>query len=195
MNHPLTESEIRHRLRQQLARRLVTPSTMAIEEFGIEGGSSRVDMVVVSKTLDAFEIKSDLDNFLRLRNQIHAYNRVFDTITLVLGPSHVEAACELMPSWWGIARVDRGQRNRLTYTNVRKASQNPRQDLQSLAALLWKDEAVATLAARNQLPPGVGRATRAEIQSTLAAGLSLSDLRASVVTHLLQRPTTEARVP
>lgn len=184
---PLTEQEIRQRLRQQLARRISMPGTLAIEEFGIESGSSRVDMVVVSKTLDAFEIKSDLDSFLRLRNQIHAYNRVFDTITLVLGPSHVESAQTLMPSWWGIACVSRGQRNRLTYRNIRKAARNPRQDLQSLATLLWKEEAVAILAANNCLPPSASRASRAELQGHLAAGLSLRDLRSSVVQHLLLR--------
>ncbi len=184
---PLTEQEIRQRLRQQLARRINMPGTLAIEEFGIEGGSSRVDMVVVSKTLDAFEIKSDLDSFLRLRNQIHAYNRVFDSITLVLGPSHVEAAHTLMPSWWGIACVARSQRKRLTYRNIRRAAPNPLQELQSLATLLWKEEAVATLAANNCLPPSASRASRAELQGHLAAGLNLRDLRASVVQHLLHR--------
>ncbi len=195
MTPPLTEVEIRQRVRNHLSRRLAQPRTRAFEELGIEGGSSRVDVVIVGKSIDAFEIKSDFDNFNRLRNQIHAYNRVFDTVTLVTGPTHVIPAHLLMPSWWGIACVARSEKSRLTYKVLRKASKNLLQNPRSLATLLWKEEALLTLAAYDSLPPKSHRATRAELQDRLATELSLNSLRASVAQHLLNRQPPTARPP
>jgi len=185
LNMPITEEELRAHMRAELAARVSIGITL-IEELQLERGRARVDLALVGKELEAFELKSDFDNFARMHNQIHAYNRVFDKITLVTGGAHALAATAVVPSWWGIVRIERSADGSLRSHVVRAATSHDRQEPLSLAMLLWRDEAAEVLDTKvgHHSPK---RATRPQLQIQLAQTLDFSTLREVVAAALAQR--------
>jgi hypothetical protein len=61
----------------------------------------RAGMVVVGRSLDAFEIKSERDTLRRLPRQALAHERLFDRCTLVVAERHSDHAAAMLPEWWG----------------------------------------------------------------------------------------------
>lgn len=118
--------------------------TIIINEFDVCGGTSRVDIAVVNGQLHGYEIKSERDNLNRLPAQIENYNRVFDTMTIVVSKSHVEKIKDMVPCWWGIQYVT-GTAEELKVHTKRKARLNRTVDALSVAQLLWRDELIAVL--------------------------------------------------
>lgn len=180
---PITELEIRTRLRSDLARAL--KAGRLVEEFPIEAGLARIDVAFIEDCLTGYEIKSDLDSFTRFANQIHAYNRVFDTIYLVTGPIHCEQALAVLPSWWGVMVARRDHQNAISLEVVRKAQCNLRQEAFSLASLLWKEEALAVLAADNQRTSK--KASSHLLWQQIANSLSLDKIKQVVLEAVLSR--------
>jgi hypothetical protein len=182
----ITESEIRGFIKSQLMATADKTNGRVYEELGLEQGGARVDFALVSDSLHAYELKGDLDKLSRLQNQIHAYNRVFDSITLVTGPLHLQAAMAATPSWWGVVLVSRGAGGGLCSRTVRDATPNPLQQAQSLAALLWKAEATALLEISTGVPVPA-RLSRAQLYGQLVERLTLPGLKEMVTTSLLHR--------
>ena len=82
----MRELDIRRALRKHLGFVFEEdPTALILEELGICRGTVRVDMAVVTGMLKGFEIKSDQDTLKRLPAQASAYNKVFDTLTIVAG--------------------------------------------------------------------------------------------------------------
>ncbi len=116
-----------------------------IEELGLEHGESRIDIAVVNGVMHGYEIKSDLDDLLRLKKQMPIYNSVFDEITLVVGKSHLHEAINLVPEWWGITIAKVGDDNSMIFNCIREPQKNIGQDSFSMAKLLWRNEALDLL--------------------------------------------------
>ncbi|CAE6791417.1 sce7726 family protein [Paraburkholderia domus] len=189
---PVTEVEIRTALLARLMRRRSTRQHVQ-EEFRIERGGARIDVAVFGKGMVGYEIKSDLDTFSRFSNQIHAYNRVFDQIHLAVGPTHVAAALEIVPSWWGVLVASRTTKGKITLEPVRAAQTNLRQDPFSLASLLWKDEAIAAITQSDsiQLPKS---ASSHDLWALIASALPLEIIKSVVSTTLWQRQVKASAV-
>ncbi len=183
---PITESELRAFVRERLSARASAPGARMFEELGIERGAARVDVALVDKGIEAFELKSDLDDFGRLHNQIHAYNRVFDRITLVTGAKLSDVAVDVMPRWWGIWAVRRLKNGNLSLKKVRDAANNPRQETRSLATLLWREEAAAVLLDETGESPSK-RASRSQLCESIAEQVQLLSLRRQVARRLVNR--------
>jgi hypothetical protein len=183
---PVTERELRDLVRARLFEEVERAETQVFEELSIERGAARVDLAVIGSMLDAYEIKSDFDNFGRLHNQIHAYNRVFDTITIVTGPHFSKAVMQFMPTWWGVSVARRDIDGSLNLDVVRPAVQNEAQSARSMAMFLWRDE-VAEIhrSETGALPPR--RTTRNQLHDWLAASFPLDALRKMVTQRLLER--------
>lgn len=192
---PLLESELRAILKAQLGAHLLGSNRFLVEELGIERGGSRIDVAMIGDQLIGFEIKSDIDNLDRLSSQIHAYNRVFDQISLVVGDRFVQAAEAILPSWWGIMRAARRSDGLAELVSVRAASRNLRQDAYSMVTLLWKEEVIAIL---NDLANGVAKVSsrwnKDRLYVALAEALSLEDLRVEVTSKLRSRKDWRNRV-
>jgi hypothetical protein len=185
--NPMRDPDIRSELRSQLfAAYGDNPSTLILDELGICSGSARVDMAVVNGELKGFEIKSDRDSLTRLPNQSHLYGKVFDTISAVIGPRHLQKVESRAPSWWGIIVANPGADGRLQLEKVRDNKINTEQDPYSLVQLLWRDE-VLELLARNGLAKGLRNRPRRYLWQTLAMNVCLSDLRAMVREQLKLR--------
>jgi hypothetical protein len=143
----MRDADIRRVLREQLDRSFKGDSkTMIIEELGLCRGTVRVDIAVVNGTLKGYEIKSAQDTLIRLSAQADAYNRIFDTMTLVVAERHLRAAKAMVPDWWGIQVVTVHEpSSSLMVEHTRGESNNPGVDPSSLVELLWRGEALKLL--------------------------------------------------
>jgi hypothetical protein len=151
-------------------------NTKIIEELGITHGEARIDIAVVNGVIHGYELKSDLDTLTRLPNQIKIYNSVLDRVTLVVGKNHLHEAIKIVPEWWGVtvAKLVVGDKN-ISFYNIREAEQNPRPDSVSVAALLWRDEALKILEDINEAA-GVRSKTRKVIYQRLTDTLDSQTL-------------------
>jgi hypothetical protein len=187
----LTEREIRAHLLATLAP-TVNNGALLVEEMGVEHGAARVDVALISPSLQGFEIKSDFDTLDRLANQMHAYHGVFDQVTLVSTDGYLAQAEKLLPAWWGLWRVSRTAAGALATQVIRPASHNPRQDSRSVAALLWRDEAAALLelVTGTRTPAG---AARAKLYDQLTHACDAATLCQHVVAALIARAPVRGR--
>ena len=84
--------------------------TKFIKELFVENFNRRADVVMVNGHLSAYEIKSDLDNLLRLEGQLDSFIRHFEYVTVVCTKMHLEAVREKLEqdAWLkvGICLVD-----------------------------------------------------------------------------------------
>ncbi|HSW88912.1 MAG TPA: sce7726 family protein [Candidatus Saccharimonadales bacterium] len=147
-----TDKTIRAVLIQQLGMEYKDHSkTAIIPEFTLPNGLARIDIAVVNGIMHGYELKSDLDNLFRLKSQMDAYNLIFDKVTLVVGKKHVIEALDLIPQWWGITIAKSlGNAKEPLLIEIRKAEDNPEQDMYTIANLLWKIEALEILSKINE---------------------------------------------
>lgn len=191
----VTEIQLRQFVRRLLQVRAAKEGGRVYEEMVIEQGAARVDLALVKATrLEAFEIKSDLDDFGRLHNQIHAYNRLFDRITMVCGPALGSAALEVLPPWWGVMVLSPDSSSKLVAKTLRAAGRNPLQERRSLAMLLWREEARDVLE-KHIGAPTPKRSTRRQLHDALAQSTDLSTLRRWVMQGLLHRASDAPTTP
>ena len=183
---PITETELRCCVLATLAKRVSPGKSRLIQEFTVEMGAARVDIALIGQHLEAFELKSDFDDFSRLHNQIHAYNRVFDRITIVTGQAFASAALEVTPAWWGISIAERKGDGMLRLRKVRHATKNTGQDPLSLAMFLWRDEAIDALKDIADIT-APRKATRHQLHTSLVELLALRNLKKHVRQQLLLR--------
>ena len=194
-HQPVTEVQLRQFVRRLLQGRASKEAGRVYEEMVIEQGAARVDLALVKATrLEAFEIKSDRDDFGRLHNQIHAYNRLFDRITMVCGPALAGAALEVLPPWWGVIVLSPGPSHKVLPKTLRAAGKNPLQERRSLAMLLWREEAQDVLT-KHTGQPAPKRSTRRQLHEALAQSADLGTLRRWVTQGLLHRAASASTTP
>lgn len=151
---------------------------MLIEELGFCRGQVRIDLAVVNGQLHGYEIKSDRDTLERLGRQLEIYNRVLDRATLVVGERHMDAALELLPSWWEVLRVDASP-DGPRFTKIRRGHKNSKRHARTLVELLWRDEALALLAGRNAAQ-GVKSKPRFAVWDRLCEHFDVEEIAAEV---------------
>lgn len=183
----MREREIRTSLRRQLVAEYgMDLSALILDELGICSGQARVDMAVVNGELKGFEIKSDQDTLARLPTQSHMYGKVFDTMTIVVGPRHLERVESLAPHWWGIVLAVSNKSRVGDLQVVRPECTNIAQDAASLVQLLWRDEVIGVLCAIGMVK-GLRSRPRKYLWEVLASSLCLEDLRCVVRRQLKLR--------
>jgi hypothetical protein len=159
-------------------------STMFVDEFDL-CGRARCDVAVLNGAVSGYELKSANDSLRRLPGQVATYSQVLDYATLVVAESHAEHAAKLLPDWWGYI-IAVWQDDAVALHSRRRAMPNPSPDPQSIALLLWRDEALAELQARG-LDRGRRSWPRARLCAALAVDLELDDLRSVVRSRLKGR--------
>jgi hypothetical protein len=83
------------------------PNVVVIDELPIHHHATRADIVVVGEsTLDAYEIKSDVDNMQRFEDQHSVYESIFDSVTIVTTGRHHAKAVATIPASVGVITVD-----------------------------------------------------------------------------------------
>lgn len=148
--------------------------TVIIDELGINHGGSRVDLAVVNGVIHGFELKSDRDTLVRLPEQVQAFSRIFDLVTLVVGERHLRRAVDLVPDWWGI-RVARMKSARLSFHDLKLPMTNPSPDPAAIVTLLWRTEALGFLEELG-VAQGLRSKSRADIYQKLIEMTDACDL-------------------
>lgn len=188
----LNDAKIRIALRQTLNARVARArSAVLLDEFSLSAGRTRADLAVVNGHLCGYEIKSDRDTLERLPDQMRAFNSVFDRMTLVVGWRHAAGAMRLIPAWWGVQLVDTGSRGAVRFSTLRVSARNPSQHARAVAALLWRDEAVAAARQLNSSLP-TRALSRRELTDYLAEQMSPSELRLTVCSSIKSRQSWRA---
>lgn len=178
-----TDQAIRGHLRHYL-----TDNTLrVVEEFDVENGISRADLVGISDVdLHGYEIKSDVDTLMRLPSQVHSYDKVFSRMTIVVGSNHLKQIIYMVPEWWGIMLAKYDTSGEIVLNNIRKAGTNPQLDTMSLLRLLMKDEiSVMIKASSDTTQPE--RSTKETLARILCSQLDENQIRQAVATSLFQR--------
>jgi hypothetical protein len=165
------------------------PDAAALHEVAL-GTASRVDLVVVSSTLHAYEIKSDADSLRRLPLQASSISAAFPYATLLCTQRHVERVKRILPPWWGIV-VGRAEDHRVACVEHRPACPNPAIDPNAASRLIWRTEALRLLE-RHQLDHGLWTATRPVLWERIAAHVPLEDIVAGMRTSFFKRALRES---
>lgn len=137
-------------------------NSLVLEEVGILHGSTITDIALFSKVFNhAFEIKSSQDNLKRLESQLKDYVQVFDYISIVTQPSHLDELLCFLPPFVGII---------LAYDNghlelKRSPVSSPYLQMKKLVHLLWKDEIYQFL--KSQGKKGFSTASYAKLRKEL----------------------------
>lgn len=171
---PLRDYDIRARLLMHLREQHPT-DTLIIEEMGLCQGNARVDVAVANGELAGYEIKSDRDTFRRLFNQCKHYEACFDSVTIVVGSSHLEAAKTVLPRFWGILEAI-GCGNQIKLFSRRKPRRNANIQSDSLVRLLWKQEVIAALGSVG-ITVDAKKMARPELWEMLVRNMPLSGVR------------------
>ena len=139
-------------------------------------------------SLKGYEIKSDQDTLLRLESQAATYNRIFDTMAIVVAERHLRATERLIPSWWAIqVATAESSVGLVKIETVRSESPNPDVDANSLVQLLWRDE-VLELLGRVEPEKSYKSKPRRLLWDALAIASPLPELKAMVRACLKSRP-------
>jgi hypothetical protein len=150
-------------------------------------GASRVDVCLINGDLTGFEIKSPRDNLVRLPSQVEIYGQVLDYAVLVGSTRFVDRARNLVPDWWGLRAAIPRADDVVGLSWLRKPRRNPEPSAESIAQLLWRNEALEELRLRGQ-HHGLSRATRWELWDRLVEALTLTELQSAVRQRLKARP-------
>jgi hypothetical protein len=177
---------------KELARHRNDPGTLVIDELGLAWGTVRVDVAVVNGSIHGYEIKSDSDTLERLPAQAAIYARVLDRVTLVAGRL-LDPAAPLVPDWWGLCEATE-EEGGVTLRHVRPAKRNPGVDLEAVAMLLWRDEALAILEERGYAN-GLRSRPRRDLYRALVENLTPTQLRSRVRQALKTRTGWRAAAP
>lgn len=161
-------------------------NALVIDELGLHHGSCRADIAVVNGRMIGYEIKGETDSLKRLRDQVRAYNAVFDEATVITTTKHRRKVMAKIPSWWGVIICHSAPRRQITFETWRAGTMNERVDSLAVAQLLWKSEAAAMLARLGE-PKRILREPRAKLYERLTEILELSQLQRRVRNCLRRR--------
>ncbi len=111
---------------------------MTLHELQLRSQRAFVDVAHINDKFHAFEIKSERDNFSRLRRQVQYYGEACSDCTLVVHEAHADSVFSV-PSWWGI-RIARETPDGTVVAVVREAQRNPDFNSRQLAQILRSSE-------------------------------------------------------
>ena len=143
-------------------------------------GNSICDVMVVSDCLTGYEIKSDLDNYSRLDEQINQYNKFFDYNYIVVSQKHLHSAESKVPDYWGVICILDDKIN-----VIRKAKPNFRVSRRRQLSILWKIE-LKNILIKNNLPL-FAQKEKGYIADKIAASIGADLLGKQISRELLER--------
>ncbi|SHS18641.1 Uncharacterised protein [Mycobacteroides abscessus subsp. abscessus] len=147
---PLRDSDIRSALAQRIAKQHQGCEFLFAPEIDVWGGwPGRIDQVLItSRHIQGFEIKSDVDSLRRLPVQVRAYSPVLERAALVTTTRHLDAARALIPRWWGILIASRGKDGSVRIAPLRTAGANQELDVFQVTTFVSRELIVKHLRAQ-----------------------------------------------
>jgi hypothetical protein len=114
-------------------------STVVVDELSVNNANARADVVAINGELHCFEIKSDVDTFKRLENQMQNYLRIFDRINFVTTEKHITNLSNRLPDCAGIY-ILRKKNHNISFEKIRSNQNNANIEKYSVFNLLWNIE-------------------------------------------------------
>jgi hypothetical protein len=183
----MNDALIRKKFHQQVLMRYhAAANALVIDELGLQHGRCRADIAIVNGRMIGYEIKGETDSLKRLREQVRAYNSVFDQATIITTARHRRKVMAKIPRWWGVIICHATPRRGLTFQIWRPAKTNESVQSLAVARLLWKTEA-ATILRRLGEPRSILREPRGKLYERLAEMLELPQLQLRVRNCLRRR--------
>ena len=174
----MLDKDVRQAVKDKILRAHINdPSTLVIDELGLDHGRNRVDIAVINGELHGYELKSDSDNLLRLPQQSMTYSSIMDKVTLVVGEKHAQEAINIIPDWWGIKIATMNHRGSVNIVTYRRNKKNKDIDPFELSKLIWKEEALALLAIKIKVDWRIRKLTRKDIYKLIVDTFSLDEIR------------------
>jgi hypothetical protein len=171
---------------KRLHRHHASSVSVVVDELGLQHGRFRADIAVINGHLAGFEIKSDYDRLHRLGSQLEGYCAVFDLVTLILTPKHLEGALSIVPNWWGIVISSQGPRGGIRFRTHRPGKRNPDVNDLCVAQLLWRKEVTEILVDLG-IEDSALRGNRQALYAQLITRLGSSELREHVRQRMKSR--------
>ena len=153
------------------------PSTLVIDELGLNYGRNRVDIVVINGEIHGYELKSDSDTLIRLPKQAECYSLVMDKVTLVVGEKHSKEAMGLIPEWWGVKVAVMGIRGGVRLITERHSKKNRNIDPFELLKLVWKDEVMELLSFKMDIDWRIKKLKKKDIYQLVVDNFTLDEIR------------------
>lgn len=183
---PLADSDIRPALRAQLfSQHASEPETVILDELGVCRGQVRIDVAVVNGIVHGYEIKSDRDSLHRLAAQVELYSKVLDRATIVVGRRHLDEALTVVPSWWGVLRVE-STPSGTRFVSQRRGASNRQRDARALVEFLWLPDALALLEERGAAQ-GVRGKSRRFVWDRICERIGIDEIAEAVRSQLKAR--------
>lgn len=174
----MLDKDVRQAVKDKILKAHINdPSTLVIDELGLDHGRNRVDIAVINGELHGYELKSDSDNLLRLPQQSMTYSSIMDKVTLVVGEKHVQEAINIIPDWWGVKIATMNPRRGVNIVTYRRNKKNKDIDPLELSKLIWKEEALALLAIKIKVDWRIRKLTRKDIYKLIVDTFSLNEIR------------------
>lgn len=130
--------------RTALASYIADSNSRVVEELKLPVATARIDIAVVNGHLHGYEIKSSQDTLQRLPNQLVAYTKVFDYLTVVTELKYHLKVIDILPSWVGVS-ICSNKPDTAEYEIIRTAKLNTNQEGFFIAKLLWYSELIEIL--------------------------------------------------
>jgi hypothetical protein len=182
------DPDIRNALINQLVNSQGSQYKTIIEEMGILSGDARIDIAVVTDTLQGYEIKSDYDTLYRLDDQRLSYNKIFEKITIVATTKHIESILNKVDDHWGVVEAAPYKtKEGIRLRTIRRARSNPDWIATNVAFLLWKDELLEEVKKNNLGVVGLHKKTRSQLSEILADSMNNTELQNTVCKKLSTR--------
>lgn len=184
----MLDKDVRQAVKDKILKAHINdPSTLVIDELGLDHGRNRVDIAVINGELHGYELKSDSDNLLRLPQQSMTYSSIMDKVTLVVGEKHAQEAINIIPDWWGIKIATMNHRGSVNIVTYRRNKKNKDIDPFELSKLIWKEEALALLAIKIKVDWRIRKLTRKDIYKLIVDTFSLDEIRDNIRAILKSR--------
>lgn len=182
----MLDRDIRIALKKKYLQKYIQdPTSKVVEEMSLFANRSRIDIAVINGQLVGYEIKSDRDTISRLPNQISVYGQIFDNVTVISGPKHINKLVDFLPNYCGLI-LSEPDSNEIKFTSIIKPTQSNEQSGFMIASLLWHEEACQLL--KNiGLGKGVRKKRIKDLWQDLAENLSIENLSIQVREKLKSR--------
>ena len=118
MKYGKNETVIKYRLIKEF---MNNPENVGLLEFNV--GNSRLDVGKINGSSYAYEIKTELDNTLRLEKQIQDYEKIFEFIYVVCHSKHLKEVRRIVPLKIGIKTFEI-QNEEINFNDIRMAKRN-----------------------------------------------------------------------
>lgn len=183
----MNDLEIRKNFhRKKLQRHHANKNTLVIDELGLNHGKNRADIAVINGSLIGYEIKSNNDSLLRLKQQVQAYNSIFNKNYIIIGTRYKKIIYRYIPDWWGIIISEKSKRHAINFCLIRKAYKNKYIKPISVARLLWRSEAIEILE-QNRVPSKLLKKPRETLYKSITEIYNTNSLLRLTIEYLKKR--------